>query len=115
MKRWVVLACLLLSALPAHAQQAPPYVQAVRGSAGVVLVWSRPAEQWGCIKFTGVDVDAYLENGCGPNGARILDAGQTQYAGVGRMVGLWGSSGEWITGPIPVPGFQQVLPMIAGP
>lgn len=115
MKRWLVLVCLLLCALPAHAQPVAPYVQAVRGPAGVVLVWSRPADQWACIKFTGINPDAYLENGCRPDGALILDAGQTQYSGLGRMVGLWGSSGEWVAGPIPVPGFQQVLPMIAGP
>lgn len=115
MRYLLLLLATLLLTTPARAQEVPAYVIAVRGPAGIVLAWHRPADQWGCIKFVGINPDAYLEDGCKPDGALILDAGQIQFAGQGRMVGLWGADSTWIAGPVPLPGFEVVLPIVAQP
>lgn len=110
MKRVLLLLALLLAA-PAAAQ-APARIAAERTPAGIVVSWERPPETWACLKFTGINPDQFIGR-CEPRGSLILDAGLAQYAGRGRMVGLWGSSSDWIAGPVSLPGWRVVLPIVA--
>lgn len=87
-----------------------PHISAIRVPDGVYVSWGSP--DYMCVKATGLNVDQFL--GCGYTGTIRLDAGQVQYAGVGRKVGLW-DGGQWVAGPIDLPGFTQSLPDVAAP
>jgi hypothetical protein len=82
----------------------------VRDSDGPVVSWG--ATEYGCVRLTGINLDDMIA--CGTAGSVRLDAGQAQYAGVGRQVGLWGGS-EWLVAPVDVPGYTTALPVVAAP
>jgi len=81
-----------------------------RDSDGVVVSWG--ATEYGCVRLTGINLDDMIA--CGASGSVRLDAGQAQYAGVGRQVGLWGGS-AWLVAPVDVPGYVTTLPHVASP
>lgn len=94
---------------PLAAPTAPaPTLTATRTPAGIVVTWASP--DYGCVRLTGINLDDMIA--CGQSGSVLLDAGQAQYAGVGRSVGLWGGSG-WLVAPVPLPGYVQALPGVA--
>jgi hypothetical protein len=82
----------------------------VRDDQGVVVSWG--ATEYGCVRLTGLNPDDMIA--CGYAGSVRLDAGQAQYAGVGRRVGLWGGS-EWLVAPVDVPGYTTALPVVTAP
>lgn len=87
-------------------------LQAVRDDQGVVVRWG--AASYVCLQLVGINLPDIPEGGCGAAGELRLDAGQTQYAGVGRQIGLWGGS-VWEVAPIDVPGYRVALPRVALP
>lgn len=101
--RWLILLVLLL-------QPAEPSLTATRDAQGVLVVWSSP--EYACVRLTGLNPDDMIA--CGYTGSVRLDAGQAQYAGVGRRVGLWGGS-EWLVQPVAVPGYTTALPVVTAP
>lgn len=105
----MIRALLLILALLLQ-PAAPPTLTATRTPAGVVVTWASP--NYGCVRLTGINLDDMIA--CGYTGSVLLDAGQAQYAGVGRSVGLWGGS-AWLVDPIPLPGYVVALPDIAAP
>lgn len=82
----------------------------VRDSDGPMVSWG--ATEYGCVRLTGLNPDDMIA--CGYTGNVRLDAGQAQYAGVGRRVGLWGGS-EWLVQPVDVPGYTTALPVVTAP
>ena len=104
MRHLLLILALLLQ--PAAA----PTLTAARTPSGIVVAWASP--EYGCVRLTGINLDDMIA--CGQSGTITLDAGQAQYAGVGRQVGLWGGS-AWLVDPIPLPGYVQALPDIAAP
>lgn len=100
----LLLLALLLQPAP------PPSLAATRDAQGVLVVWSSPS--YACVRLTGLNPDDMIA--CGYAGSVRLDAGQAQYAGVGRRVGLWGGS-EWLVAPVDVPGYTTALPVVTAP
>ena len=90
--------------------QAPPSLTATRAADGAVTVtWSSPTRV--CLKLTGLNPASFVEGQCGTSGTVVLDAGQAQYKGVGRMIGLWDGA-SWAAGPIALPGYTLTLPTV---
>lgn len=106
----LIFALLLQSTPDPQAAVTEPTLAAVRAADGVYVSWISP--EYGCVRLTGINLDDMIA--CGYAGNVRLDVGQAQYAGVGRLVGLWGGS-EWLVAPVAVPGYVTALPVVTAP